>query len=147
MYKALAQSVILYGSESWVVTGDMLKVLKVFHHYVARRIIGMTDTLRSGREWEYPPVMTEMEAVVLHPLREYMCRQQAIIPENVAWRPIYELCVEMDWLPGTIQMVIWWDHNVINKPEEYTKILRNTTYYRRSSSLTQGRKEGPLIHI
>ena len=84
MYKALAQSVILYGSESWVVTGDMLKVLKVFHHYVARRIIGMTDTLRSGREWEYPPVMTEMEAVVLHPLREYMCRQQAIISENVA---------------------------------------------------------------
>ena len=50
IYKAVAQLVILYGSESWVVTGDMLKVLKVFHHYVARRIIGMTATCRLGRE-------------------------------------------------------------------------------------------------
>ena len=27
IYKAVAQSVLLYGSESWVVTGDILKVL------------------------------------------------------------------------------------------------------------------------
>ena len=27
MYKAVSQSVLLYGSESWVVTGDMLKFL------------------------------------------------------------------------------------------------------------------------
>ena len=28
MYKAVAQSVLLYASESWVVTAEMLKVLE-----------------------------------------------------------------------------------------------------------------------
>ena len=27
IYKAMAQLVLLYGNESWVVTGDMIKVL------------------------------------------------------------------------------------------------------------------------
>ena len=35
MYKAVAQSVILYGKDSWVVTKDMLKVLTVFLHWAA----------------------------------------------------------------------------------------------------------------
>ena len=35
MYKAVAQLVLLYGSESWVVTGEMLKVLERFRHRAA----------------------------------------------------------------------------------------------------------------
>ena len=33
MYKAVAQSVLLYRSESWVVNGEILKVLMSFHHW------------------------------------------------------------------------------------------------------------------
>ena len=36
MYKAGEQSVILYGSNIWVVTGERLKVLEGFHHRAAR---------------------------------------------------------------------------------------------------------------
>ena len=43
MYMVVDQSVLLY-SESWVVTGEMLKVLEVFHHRVERRIKGMMAT-------------------------------------------------------------------------------------------------------
>ena len=35
MYKMVAQSVILYGIKSWVVTGDMLKALEGFRHRAA----------------------------------------------------------------------------------------------------------------
>ena len=49
MYKAVKQSVILYGSESWVVTGEMIKLLEGFHHWVARRIIGIKKIV--GRAW------------------------------------------------------------------------------------------------
>ena len=52
MYKAVAQSVLLYGSESWVVMGEMLKVLEGFHHQAARRIMGTTETHVAGGEWE-----------------------------------------------------------------------------------------------
>ena len=45
MYKLLSQTVMLYGSESWVVTWVMLKVLEGFHHRSAIRITGMTGNM------------------------------------------------------------------------------------------------------
>ena len=51
MYKAVYQLVILYDSESWVGTGEMLKVLEGLHHRAARRITGMTVKCGEGREW------------------------------------------------------------------------------------------------
>ena len=50
MYKAVAQLVLLYGSERWVMTGDMLKVLEGFHHRTARRITGVTEKRGAGGE-------------------------------------------------------------------------------------------------
>ena len=41
LYKAVVQLVFLYGSDSWVLTGDMLKVLEVFHNHITGRIAGM----------------------------------------------------------------------------------------------------------
>ena len=51
MYKAVAKLVILYGSESWVVTGVMLKVLEGFHHRAARQFTEITETRGAGGEW------------------------------------------------------------------------------------------------
>ena len=51
MYKAVDQSVLLYGSESWVVMGEMLNFLEGFHHQAARRITKMTETRGVGGEW------------------------------------------------------------------------------------------------
>ena len=36
IYKAEVQSVLLYGSKGWVVTGYMLKVLEGLHHQEAQ---------------------------------------------------------------------------------------------------------------
>ena len=52
MYNAVVQSVLLYGIKSWVVTGDMLKVLEGFHHQSAQRIKGMMEKRGTGKEWE-----------------------------------------------------------------------------------------------
>ena len=41
LQKAVVQSVLLYGSKSWVVTGDMIKVLDGFHNRVARMSTGV----------------------------------------------------------------------------------------------------------
>ena len=118
MDKVVAQSVILYRSESWVVRGEILKVLEGFHYRAARRITGMTATRGAGRECEYPPVVAAMDAEGLHPIREYIRRRQVTISEMVACFPIYELCVEAERIPGMIRMVRWWDHDVVNEPEE-----------------------------
>ena len=52
MYKAVSQSVLLYCRKSWVVIGEILKVLEGFHHWVAQYITGMTAKCRAGGEWE-----------------------------------------------------------------------------------------------
>ena len=62
MYKEVVQSVLLYGSESWVVTGGMLKVLEVFHHRLSKRILGMTAHRTTGGEWEWTPVAEALKA-------------------------------------------------------------------------------------
>ena len=35
LYKVVSQTVLIYESDSWVVMGDMLKVMKGFHHRVS----------------------------------------------------------------------------------------------------------------
>ena len=107
-YKAVAQSVLLYRSESWVATGDTIKVLVGFHNRSERQITGMRATCGAGKEKEYPPVVAEMYAAGLHTIGEYIRRRQATIVEKVACCLIYELCVEAERTPGTTRMVIWW---------------------------------------
>ena len=51
MYKAVAQSVLLCGSDSWVMTGEMLNVLEGFQQRATMRITGMTATRGAGGEW------------------------------------------------------------------------------------------------
>ena len=59
-----------------------------------------------------------METAGIHPIRGYIRRQQAIIAEKLAFRPIYDICAEAEWMPGTSRMVRWWDQDVVNEPEE-----------------------------
>ena len=43
LYKVAEQTLILYGSESLLVTGEMLKVSEGIHHRADQNNAGMTD--------------------------------------------------------------------------------------------------------
>ena len=75
MYKAVAQSVMLYGNKSWVVNGETLKVLMAFHHQSARRITEMMEKRGAGVEWEYPSVEEAVDSVGIHPIGVYIKRR------------------------------------------------------------------------
>ena len=66
---------LLYGSESWVVMGEMLKVLDWLHNRLDRRMMGMMETRGADGEWEYHPVVAALEAAGLHPIMEYTRRR------------------------------------------------------------------------
>ena len=61
LYKAMVQTVLIYGSEIWLVTGEVLKVLRVFHHQVDRLIAVKMDLSTVYREWEWSPVAYAMD--------------------------------------------------------------------------------------
>ena len=116
IYKAVAQSVLLYGSNIWVVTGEMLKVLMAFQNQAAQQITGMTENCGAGGEWEYPAVYGAMDAVGIHPIGVYTKRRQTKIAERVECNPIYALWTEAERIPGKIRMVHWWDKDTVNEP-------------------------------
>jgi hypothetical protein len=56
-YKAVAQSVLLYDCETWVITTRMLGRLEVFHNRIARRLTGRAPVLnRDTQVWCHPPL-------------------------------------------------------------------------------------------
>ena len=72
MYKAVAQTVLLQGSKSWLVMGVMLNVLEGFHRRVARRISGIIAKRVVDGKWKYPLVGASLEAVLLYLIQEYI---------------------------------------------------------------------------
>ena len=118
MYKVVAQSVLIFGSMSWVVTGEMLKVLTEFYHRVARRIMGIMEKCGAGREWDNPAIEEAMNSAGIHHIRVYVKRRQRNISERVACKTVYALCTEAEKMLGMIWMVRWWDQDAVNKMEE-----------------------------
>ena len=69
MYNLVVQLVFLYGSKSWVVTDSMLKVLELFHNWVAIRISGMKSRRMTSGEWEWTLVAEALETDRMCPIK------------------------------------------------------------------------------
>ena len=72
LYEAVSQTLLIYISGSWVVTGAILKGLGGFHHQAARKIVRIADWHTEDREWEYPPVADTLESTGLWRIKEYI---------------------------------------------------------------------------
>ena len=99
-YKAVVQTALLYGSETWVRSQAMDKVLAGFHHRVARRLTGLYPKLQGG-QWVYPPVEEALEAAALYPMDEYLTRRRNTLLPQVINRPVYGLCQSAERRTGT----------------------------------------------
>ena len=77
--KAVVQSVFLYGGDSSVVMGEILKVIQVFHHHVVRKIVGIMAQLMMSGEWEWPPVAEALETAGIWPSKENIQQRQATL--------------------------------------------------------------------
>ena len=118
MYKAVPQSVLLYGSTSEVETGENLKVLEGFQHWAAIQIMEISVKYVADREWEYPLVVAALEAAGLHSIQGYIQRRQVTLSAYVACCTIYELCTKVERRPGKSRMMRLWDQEMVNESED-----------------------------
>ena len=115
-YKAIVQSVLLYGSETWVWTDSMRLTLQGFHHKVARRLSGLMPRLVNG-EWFYPPIAEALQTAGLEPLEVYITRRRETLLAQVEQRPIYRICQATNRLPSTPPTtLVWWEQFTIDNP-------------------------------
>lgn len=73
-YKATVQAILLYGSETWVITDKILQLLTSFHHGIARRLTGHfpRPSQDDTDEWTYPSIQETLQIAGLFPMEEYL---------------------------------------------------------------------------
>ena len=79
------QSVLLFGSESWVLSPALLARLEGFHVRAAWRMARDNKPRRGAdRVWSYPRTADVLEEVGLRSMEEYIRRRRNTIADYVA---------------------------------------------------------------
>jgi hypothetical protein len=73
-YKAIVQAILLYGSETWNVTSQQLKILNGFHNNVTRNLSNhrIRRAHTTSDVWIYPNILQAQQATGLQPLKHYI---------------------------------------------------------------------------
>ena len=116
LYIAVVQSILLYGSETWVLTTPMVKVLEGFHHRVIRQIAGMQPKYDARTDtWTKRPIYRAYVLTGTTPIVDYIHTRQMRIANYVATRPIYDLCRNSTWRPGSAPRALWWTQPIVQE--------------------------------
>ena len=112
-YKAVVQAVLLYGSETWVLSSTALARLEGFHIRATYRMAQKNKPCRGpGYRWVYPKSEDVLEECGLKPIAEYINVRQQTIAEYLATRPILEDCVQGKRRQGVIPRRWWWEQEM-----------------------------------
>ena len=80
--QAVLAAVLLYGSESWVLSPFALKILEGFHMDTARQMTDMHLQHQTVGPWIYPKSADVLKAACLRPVATYICRHRHNIAKN-----------------------------------------------------------------
>ena len=90
VFKAVIHTVLLFGSETWVLTSHMERDLVSFQYRVARQITGRQPMRREEGGWEYPPLAAAMEEAGFEEIGVYIKKRQNMVAQYTATRPILD---------------------------------------------------------
>ena len=110
-YQAVVAAVLLYGSETWVVSAYDLRALEDFHVEVARRLTGMRPSKRR-ETWVYPKSADVLRAARVRTISEYITARRQNILRTIADRPILEECRGAERRRGSPPRLYWWEQEV-----------------------------------
>ena len=108
-FEAVVQELLLFGSDTWVMTPHMGRALVRFQHKVTRRITWRHPNRWEDGGWEYPPLVAEMKEAGFEERGSYILKKQNTVVQYIATRPILDLCKNMVRKPGAWIASIWWE--------------------------------------
>ena len=112
-YKAMVQAVLLYGSETWVLSPTALARLEGFHIRAAYRMAKRNRPRRGpGNQWVYPKSEDVLEECGMHTIGEYIDVRRQTIAMYVATRPILNECMQGERKRGAIPRRWWWEQKM-----------------------------------
>jgi hypothetical protein len=94
-YKAVVQAMLLYGSETWVLSPTALARLEGFHIRAVYRMAKRNRLHRGpGHQWIYPKLEDVLEECGLHTIGEYINVRWQTIAVYVETCPILDECMQ-----------------------------------------------------
>jgi hypothetical protein len=109
-YKAVVQSVLLYGCETWSLSRQSITALEGFHNQVARKIARqMIHPDPNTGVWIYPPAETARAASSLFSIQHYIRTCRVYVMNWIQNRPIFQECRQLTGGAGGPQRRYWWN--------------------------------------
>ena len=125
-FKTVFQAVLLFGSETWVLTPHMEWDMDSFQHRFPRRITGSHPRRWGEGGWEYPPLTSAMEETVSKETGVYIQKRQNTAAQYIATRPILNLCERSVWRLGAWVSRRWWKQKVLDIGGEREQVAAET---------------------
>jgi hypothetical protein len=115
-YLVVVSAILLYGSETWVVTKRIEDLLNAFHNRCAR-IIGKTFIRKHGEEWIYPSVEETLKRAHLRPLGYYLHKRRVNFKIYAESRELYK---DGDDQPTFVQPfpTLWTQYNQLRNESD-----------------------------
>ena len=109
-YQAVVQAILLYGSESWVLSKTAMARLEGFHIRCAYRMAKEHVPKRGpDRVWIYPRSEDVLKECGMKRMEEYILIRRQTVAEYVATRPILDECKRSERKRGAIPRQWWWE--------------------------------------
>ena len=113
-YISVKQVVLLFGSETWVLTEKMEKALDTFQARVARKLTGRQPQGGIDGTWYYPSLAGAMKEAGIVRIRTSILWRQNMVAQFIATRPIMDLCEKANRRPGARLARRWWEQTGID---------------------------------
>jgi hypothetical protein len=107
-YKAIVQSVLLFGAETWVLSQAMERKLQSFHHRCARFITGQHIRKNNDGTWTCPSSEGVLREAGMWKIQEYIERRRSTVMQYASDRDIYKRCVSSTPLASSNMQCVWW---------------------------------------
>jgi hypothetical protein len=112
-YKAVVQSVLLYGSESWNLTKTALTQLEGFHIRAAYRMAKVHKPRKGPNHvWVYPASSDMLSECGMHTITHHISVRRKTILQYVVDRPIYEEYKVGERRRGSAPRQWWWEQKI-----------------------------------
>ena len=108
-YKVIIMSVLLYGSESWVISKDLMRELKSFYHRCARHVVRRHIRLEEDGTWTCPPSAAVLADAELLPVKAYIQMRKNTIMDFAKARPIYREALLSRPVQTNVSQLVWWE--------------------------------------
>jgi hypothetical protein len=109
-YLAVVQAILLYGSETWVISPQAMAQLEGFH-IRAMWSMAQRHKPRQGpqKEWVYPKSEDVLQECGMKTIAEYVQIRRQMIAVYVATRPILQECRQGEQQRGAVPHRWWWE--------------------------------------